>query len=115
MAVSARFSAFVLDLLSAVRPVSARRMFGGVGYYVDEVFFALLHEDTLYFRVDEHTEVHYLREGMQPFRPMGPRVRPMRYYSVPARLFDDEEAMREWMCAALAVARAAAYKSKPTQ
>jgi hypothetical protein len=33
---------------------------------------------------------------------------------VPARLFDDEEALREWMDSALAVARTAAYKSKAT-
>jgi len=52
---------------------------------------------------------------MKPFRPMGPHARPMRYYSVPARLFDDEEALREWMEAALAVARTAAYKSNSTQ
>jgi DNA transformation protein len=114
MAVSASYSAFVLDLLSAVRPVIARRMFGGVGYYADGLFFALAHEDTLYFRVDAQTEAKFVAEGMKPFRPMGPRVRPMRYYTLPARLFDDDEALREWMGAALAVARTAAYKSKPT-
>jgi DNA transformation protein len=114
MAVSARYAAFVLDLLSAVRPVTARRMFGGVGYYADGLFFALLHNDTLFFRVDARSEPQYVAEGMQPFRPMGARVRPMRYYTVPARLFDDEEALREWMDSALAVARTAAYKSKAT-
>jgi DNA transformation protein and related proteins len=114
MAVSASYSAFVLDLLSAVRPVIARRMFGGVGYYADGLFFALAHEDTLYFRVDAQTEAKFVAEGMKPFRPMGPRVRPMRYYSLPARLFDDDEALHDWMEAALAVARTAAYKSKPT-
>jgi DNA transformation protein len=114
MAVSAQYSAFVLDLLSAVRPVVARRMFGGVGYYADGVFFALLSGDTLYFRVDAHSEQQFIDEGMKPFRPRGARMRPMRYYSVPARLFDDEEALRAWMQTALAAARAAAYKGKPT-
>ncbi len=40
MAVSAQFNAFVLDLLGAERTVTARRMFGGVGYYADGLFFA---------------------------------------------------------------------------
>jgi DNA transformation protein len=114
MAVSTQYSAFILELLGAVRPVVARRMFGGVGYYADGLFFALLFEDALYFRVDAQSEPQYIAAGMTPFRPMGARARPMRYYTVPARLFDDEEALREWMAAALAVARAAAYKSKPT-
>lgn len=113
MAVSAQYSAFILDLLGTVRPVTARRMFGGVGYYADGIFFALLHEDTLYFRVDAHTEPKFVAEGMKPFRPRGPHAAPMRYYTVPARLFDDEEALREWLETALAVARTAAYKSKP--
>jgi DNA transformation protein and related proteins len=114
MAVSSQYSAFILDLLGAVRPVVARRMFGGVGYYADGVFFALLFEDALYFRVDAQSEPRYIEEGMTPFRPRGPRAGPMHYYTVPARLFDDEEALREWMAAALAAAQAAAYKSKPS-
>jgi len=115
MAVSVQYNAFVQDLLGAVRPVHARRMFSGVGYYANGLFFALAHDETLYFRVDAQSEQRFLREGMKPFRPMGPHARPMRYYSVPARLFDDEEALREWMEAALAVARTAAYKSNSTQ
>ncbi len=105
MAVSAQFNAFVLDLLGQVRRVSARRMFGGVGYYADERIFALADDDTLYFKVDDESRAAFVAEGMQPFQPMGPETKPMAYYAVPARLFDEVDALQVWMERAIAAGR----------
>jgi DNA transformation protein len=102
MAVSAQFNAFVLDLLGQVRRVSARRMFGGVGYYANERIFALADDDTLYFKVDDESRAAFVAEGMQPFQPMGPETKPMAYYAVPARLFDDVDELKVWMERAMA-------------
>ena len=44
---------FVLAKLQVVGPVVSRRMFGGVGFYLDGVFFALLLHDRLYFKTDD--------------------------------------------------------------
>ena len=49
MPVGAGFQAFVLDLLAPLQP-GARRMFGGVGIMRDGLMFALLSNDTMYFR-----------------------------------------------------------------
>jgi DNA transformation protein len=106
--VSAQFSAFLLDTLGAVRPVTARRMFGGIGYYSDGLFFAIADDDQLYFRVDAASRGYFEREGMPAFCPMGPGTKAMSYYAVPARLFDDAEELALWMRRALAAARAAA-------
>jgi DNA transformation protein and related proteins len=106
MAVSAQFNDFVLDLLSAVCAVSARRMFGGVGYYADGFFFAIADDDILYFRVDASSRVHFEAEGMPAFAPLGPGTKSMSYFSVPARLYDDAEELAVWMRRALAAARA---------
>ena len=108
MAVSARYSAFLLDTLGAVRPVTARRMFGGVGYYANGLFFAIADDDQLYFRVDAASRGFYEREGMHAFCPMGPDTKAMSYYTVPARLFDDAEELALWMRRAHAAAQAAA-------
>ena len=35
--------------------LTARRMFGGIGLYADGVFFALLDEQVLYFKVDDES------------------------------------------------------------
>jgi DNA transformation protein len=45
--VSKQFNTLVLDLLGEVTAVSARCMFGGVGYYAVGLFFALADNDEL--------------------------------------------------------------------
>ena len=111
MAVSAQFNAFVLELLGEVTPVVARRMFGGVGYYADGLFFALADDDELYLRVDERTRADYEREGMKAFSPMGPDSKSMSYFTVPPRLYDELDEWALWTRRAISVARAAPPKS----
>jgi DNA transformation protein len=106
VAVSGQFSTFLLDTLAAVRPVTARRMFGGVGFYAEDLFFAIADDDLLYFRVDDASRGFFEREGMQAFCPMGPATKSMSYYTVPARLYDDPEELAVWMRRALEAARA---------
>jgi DNA transformation protein len=106
--VSGQFSTFLLDTLGAVRPVAARRMFGGVGYYAGDLFFAIADDDVLYFRVDDASRGYFEREGLQAFCPMGPGTTSMNYYAVPARLYDDPEELALWMRRALEAARAKA-------
>lgn len=67
MSVSAQFNAFVLDLLGDMRTGTARRTFGGAGYYADGLFFAIADEDILYFRVDDNSRSYFEAEGMEPF------------------------------------------------
>lgn len=104
MAVSAQFSAFVLDQLGEVRRVTSRRMFGGVGFYASGLFFALAHDETLYFKVDDSNRADFVRAGMKPFQPFGADSKPMNYYEVPARVLEDTEELRIWMQRAIDVA-----------
>jgi DNA transformation protein and related proteins len=110
MAVSATFRTFVIDQLSrAVPRIRARSMFGGVGVYAGDLFFALLADDTLYFKVDDSNRPDFEAQGMGPFQPYGEAGEVMQYYQVPADLLDDAEALRPWAEKAIAVA---ARKSK---
>jgi len=72
MAVSASFRTFALEQLGRdIRGVRGRSMFGGVGVYAGERFFALIDDDTLYFKVDDTTRPDFEARGMGPFRPGG--------------------------------------------
>jgi len=82
-------------------------MFGGVGVYAAELFFGLLDDDTLYFKVDDSTRPQFEDRGMAPFRPYGEEGEVMGYYEVPADVLEDPEALGAWVEAALAVARRA--------
>jgi DNA transformation protein len=106
MPVSASVRAFVLDQLGRIVPrIRGRSMFGGVGIYASEHFFALIADDTLYLKVDDSNRADYVARGIGPFRPYGVRGETMGYYPVPADLLDDAEALRPWVEKAIAVAR----------
>src|SRR2546427_322790 len=105
MAVSPSFRTFIVDQLSRVVPrVRARSMFGGVGIYTGDVFFALIADDTLYLKVDESNRPDFEARGMGPFRPYGEGGEVMQYYQVPADLLEDAESLRPWTEKAIAVA-----------
>ena len=72
MSVSLSFRSFTLEQLGRATPeIRARSMFGGVGIYAGDLFFALLDDDTLYFKVDESTRPQFEGRSMAPFRPYG--------------------------------------------
>lgn len=79
-------------------------MFGGVGIYAGDVFFALIDDDTLYFKVDDSNRNDFVAASMGPFRPFGDERDKMQYYEVPADLLDDPDALRPWAEKAMAVA-----------
>lgn len=111
MAVSAEYRAFVEDQLGRVMPVRSRAMFGGLGFYSGERFFAIADDDVLYFKVDDQTRPRYEERRMRPFNPMGT---PMNgYWQVPAGVLEGVEALREWAFEAVEVAARA--KRKPTK
>ena len=111
MSVSASFRTFVIEQLTRVLPqVRARSMFGGVGIYAGNLFFALIADDTLYLKVDASNRGDFQVRGMGPFRPYGEDGEVMQYYEVPHDVLEDPEALRPW--AAKAVAVAAAKKGK---
>jgi DNA transformation protein len=106
VAVSSSFQVLVLDQLSrAVPRIRARPMFGGVGLYSGELFFALIADDTVYFKVDASTRPEFEARGMGPFRPFGDVGGTMQYYQLPEDVLEDPETLRPWAEKSLAIAR----------
>ena len=116
MSVSPGFQTFVLDQLRRVAPsVRARRMFGGVGLYADDLFFALIDDDVLYFKVDDTTRADFEHRGMSIFQPFGEGTPSMQYYQLPEDLLEDPEALRQWSEQAIGVARRAKSKGRTSR
>jgi DNA transformation protein and related proteins len=112
MPVTASFRAFVLEQLEqALRDIRDKRMFGGVGIYAGDLFFALIDNDTLYFKVDDVTRPAYIAAGMKQFSPYGPEGETMGYFQVPIGVLEDVDALRSWAADAVAVVGRA--KQKP--
>lgn len=94
MSVNVNFLDYVVDQLSEAGPVEARRMFGGAGLYLNGLFFGLISDDILYFKVDESNREDYTGAGMEPFRPFG--TYSMNYYRVPEGVLEDSGKLTEW-------------------
>jgi DNA transformation protein and related proteins len=102
---SRAFAAFVVDQLSELGDVTARRMFGGVGLYLEAVFFGVIARDVLYFKTDELTRPAYVRLGMKPFMPYDVEgAGQRRYYAVPLDVLENPPALAQWARAAAAAA-----------
>jgi DNA transformation protein len=113
MAVSPSFRTYVLDQLDRVATdIRSRSMFGGVGIYSGELFFALIDDDTLYLKVDDGNRPDFEAAGMGPFRPFGEEGEVMQYYEVPADLLDGGEQLGSWVEKAIEVARRAKRKKR---
>jgi DNA transformation protein len=108
MAVSDDYRAFVLEQLRPAGRVTVRRMFGGVGLYLDGLFFALIDDDTVYFKADESNRGRFERAGSRPFCPFPDRPgQAMGYWQVPVEVLEDADELAVWAREAMMVALAA--------
>jgi DNA transformation protein len=114
VAVSREWEAFVLEQLSALGRVRARRMFGGVGLSLYETFFGLVvgSAGDVYFKVDDGNRAAYEAAGCGPFRPFVDRGYAMSFWRVPAEVIDDPDEMASWARDAVAAARRSASAKK---
>jgi DNA transformation protein len=109
VAVTESYRDFVLDQLGRVVPVIGKFMFGGVGIYSDGLFFALIAEDRLYFKVDETNRPDFEHFSMEPFRPFG-EDSAMGYHELPADVLEDSNRLPLWIKKSIAIAAGAKRK-----
>jgi DNA transformation protein and related proteins len=106
-----------LELLAPLGAARARRMFGSHGLYVDDVFVALVHDQTLWLKTDAASRPRFEAEGGRPFSfvQRGETIE-TSYYSVPAEALESPALMLPWARLALQAALAArSAKKKPAR
>ena len=66
MSVSDSYRTYVLEQLGRVtQRIRSKSMFGGVGVYSGDHFFALVDNDTLFFKVDDATRGDFVAKRMK--------------------------------------------------
>lgn len=92
------FMEFVLEQMSFVGGLRVRAMFGGYGIYRDDRIFAIIVDDRLYFKADPITRTEFEAKGLSPFTYIacGKSVA-MQYFEAPPEVFEEPEAMRNWV------------------
>jgi DNA transformation protein len=104
MSVSDEYLTYVIDQLEDLGPVRFKRMFGGAGLYFEDLFFGIVADDVVYFKVDDSNRADYEAAGMEPFQPFPDKDVVMQYYEVPIDVLENKNTLRDWAEKAVRVA-----------
>jgi DNA transformation protein len=108
------FAAYAVELMQPIGPVSAKRMFGGYGIFLDGLMFGIIVDSVLYFKVDAETESEFKERSLEPFlyNRNGKDVQ-LSYSQAPEEALENIDDMISWANKAIESAtRAAAKKRK---
>lgn len=112
MVASDSFAEILREQLAPLGRITLRRMFGKTGVFSDRVMFAMVADDTLYFRVDDLNRAAFKEAEASP--PLnyekGGRLIDLAFWRAPERLLDEPEELVAWARTALAAARRVAAK-----
>jgi len=75
-------------------------MFGGYGIYHEDIIFAIIAEDELYFKVANNNRAQYEKHESKPFTYRGHKDRKptvMSYWLVPEEITNDAELIEQWL------------------
>ncbi len=115
---AAALSEFVnhcLELLGSAGAARSRRMFGGHGIYVDDLFVGLIAFDRLYLKADASTRANFEAAGCKPFVYDGAgKSVTLSYFSAPEEAIESPRLMQPWARLALGAALRAKALSPPT-
>lgn len=108
--------AHCLELLAPAGAARARRMFGGHGFYVDDLFVGLLAGDRFYLKADAATRGRFEAAGCEPFTYAAKgRVTVLSFWSAPAEAMESPALMQPWVRLALQAALAARAAKAPVR
>jgi DNA transformation protein len=107
MAVDEGFVEHLVDLLAGLGGIRTRRMFGAVGFYSYDQFFAVADEDALYLNADALTRAEFEAAGSKPFsfEKKDGSVIDTSFWSLPESALDDPDEAVRWGRLALEAAR----------
>ena len=102
MAISDTYLAYLEELLAWLPQLRIKRMFGGVGLYSEELFFAIADDGTLYLKADAESVDVYRQGGGEQFTyESKSKLSRMNYWSVPAEVIEEPDELRRWIGVAL--------------
>lgn len=106
--------AHAIELLAPAGAARSRRMFGGHGLYVDDLFIAIVAADRLYLKTDGETRAAFEAAGGEcfSFESRGKR-QATSYWTVPAEAMESPAEMLPWARRAMAAALRA--RAKPAK
>lgn len=104
----------IIARLSQVAEVSYRRIFNGAGIYYRGVQFAIVVNERLYFRADEHSRPLYLQKGMAAFQPRVAVNIESCFFQLPDEVLDQPAELKHWLRIAIEAAQTGDFTDDET-
>ncbi len=107
------FIDYLLDLYQVIGPVTAKRMFGGHGIFLDGLMFGLVADRCLYLKADDESAGQFETLGLSRFiyykkgKPFS-----LSYYEAPEDALETADSAQTWGNIAFAAAIRGANKKK---
>ena len=109
------FTDWAEEQLSPLGLIRIKSMFGAFGFYADDLFFAIIDDDVLYFKADDLNRQRFVEAGCGIFQyPTGDgSMNQLSYYQAPETAMDDQTELLEWARLGLESALRARAKKLP--
>lgn len=94
---------FVVDQLAGLEGISARNMFGGVGFFYEKKMFGMIGGGAFRLKVNESNLQKYSDAGMENFNPYG-KGKGLPYYEVPSSVIENQDELLSWVQESIEIA-----------
>jgi DNA transformation protein len=86
------------DVFRDIPGITSKKMFGGYGFYKDDIFFAIIADNELYFKVDYSNKEDFINNSCHPFiyEKKDKKVS-LSYWSVPESIMEDPDELFKWI------------------
>jgi DNA transformation protein and related proteins len=107
---------WVTEAMEPIGSVTMRHMMGGATLYCDGTIFAIIADDSLWFKADKTSDTVWDEAGCARFTfDMNGKTGSMNYRRAPDDVYDDTDSLRLWGALALEAGRHAPAKKKKRQ
>jgi len=108
---SREYCDYILDELTPLRGVTAKKMFGGFGLFKGGLMFGIILDEVLYFKTGTSNRADYEAAKMEPFQYAAKgRTVTLSYWQAPPEALDDADTLILWAEKACLAAREAQDK-----
>lgn len=107
----------MLDVFADIPGITCKPLFGGFGFYKNDIIFACIADGILYFKTDDSNRPHYEAMGCQPFvytHKNTKKVTAMPYFELPESILENPEQLNIWIDASVAASLRGQKKKKPS-
>ncbi|HYP06228.1 MAG TPA: TfoX/Sxy family protein [Bryobacteraceae bacterium] len=104
---------FLTEQFEPVGEITSRAMFGGYCLYCDGIVFALVAGNAVYLKADDENRSRFEDRGLRRFKPFEDRNETMSYYEAPPEIFEDSDAMKDWIGESVNAGRRRTSRSRP--